>query len=83
MGFLQGAEKEFKEELANKICMAVEKHAPNKKWHVDTVLKVLTLAGQEVKENYVCSLITLIASTSELQNYAVEKTYFLMKENLE
>ena len=45
MGFLQGAEKEFKEELANKICMAVEKHAPNKKWHVDTVLKVLTLAG--------------------------------------
>jgi len=32
MSFIVGAEKEFKEELANKICMAVEKYAPNKKW---------------------------------------------------
>ena len=67
LGFLPGAEKEFKEELSNKICMAVEKHAPNKKWHIETVFKVLTLAGCEVRDNYVCSLITLIASTSELQ----------------
>jgi len=28
MAYLVGAEKDFKEELANKICMAVEKHAP-------------------------------------------------------
>lgn len=48
MGFLPGAEKEFKEELAQKICRAVEKHAPNKKWQLDTVLKVLTLAGADV-----------------------------------
>lgn len=48
MAYLVGAEKDFKEELANKICMAVEKHAPTKKWHVDTTLKVLTLAGNEV-----------------------------------
>ena len=66
MGFIVGAEKQFKEELANKICIAAEKHAPTKKWNVDTTLKVLTLAGNEVRENYECSLITLIASTSEL-----------------
>lgn len=83
LNYLLTAEKEFKEELANKICMAVEKYAPTKKWHVDTVIKVLTLAGSEVMDSFICSLITLIASTSELQNYAVNKTYFSMKENME
>ena len=82
LNFLLTAEKEFKEELANKICMAVEKYAPTKKWHVDTIMKVLTLAGSEVMENFICSLITLIASTSELQSYAVSKAYFCMKENI-
>lgn len=82
LNFLLQAEKEFKEELANKICMAVEKYSPTKKWHVDTVIKVLTLAGSVVMDNFICSLITLIASTSELQNYAVNKTYFSMKENM-
>jgi len=76
LNYLLTAEKEFKEELANKVCMAVEKYAPTKKWHVDTIIKVLTLAGSVVMENFICSLITLIASTSELQNYAVNKTYF-------
>ena len=82
LNFLLTAEKEFKEELANKICMAVEKYAPTKKWHIDTVIKVLTLAGSEVMENFICSLITLIASTPELQSYAVSKAYFCMKENM-
>lgn len=80
---LAHSEKEFREDLANKICMTVEKYAPNKKWHVDSILKVLTLAGSDVSPNYVCSLITLIASTGELQNYSVQKIYFLMKENME
>ena len=83
LNFLLTAEKDFKENLANKLCIAVEKYAPTKKWHIDTVIKVLTLAGDVTMDNFVCSLITLIASTSELQNYAVNKTYFAMKENME
>ena len=83
LNFLLTAEKEFKEDLANKICMAVEKYSPTKKWHVDTIIKVLTLAGSEVMDSFICSLITLIASTAELQNYSVNKTYFSMKENME
>lgn len=66
LNFLLRAEREFKEELANKICMSVEKYAPNKKWHVDTCVKVLTLSGNEVRENFIHSLITLIATTPEL-----------------
>jgi AP-1 complex subunit gamma-1 len=47
------ADSEFKKELANKICMACEKYAPTKKWHVDTVMKVLTLSEGHVREEYI------------------------------
>jgi AP-1 complex subunit gamma-1 len=50
INFLLVAENEFKTELASKICMMCEKHAPNKKWHLDTIIKVLTLAGNNTKE---------------------------------
>ncbi len=76
------ADNEFKKELSNKICMACEKYAPNKKWHVDTVLKVLTLSEGFVRENYISQLITVIATTPDLHHYSVTKAYFAMKENL-
>jgi AP-1 complex subunit gamma-1 len=42
--YLLNAEPEFKKELTNKICQICEKYAPNKKWHIDTVVKALTLS---------------------------------------
>ena len=80
---LTADKKDFKEELSNKILMAVEKYSPSKKWQVDTVIKVFTLAGSVVMDNFINSLIALIISTPELQNYAVNKVYFWMKENIE
>lgn len=83
LNYLLTAEKDFKEELANKTLMAVEKYSPSKKWQVDTVIKVFTLAGSVVMDNFISSLIALILSTPELQNYAVNKVYFSMKENMD
>jgi AP-1 complex subunit gamma-1 len=53
IGSLVGAEPEFKKELSNKICQIREKYAPNKKWHVDTVIKVLTLSENHTREEYI------------------------------
>ena len=53
LNYLLVAESEFKKELSNKICMACEVHAPNKKWHVDTVMKVLTMSEGHVREEYI------------------------------
>ena len=57
VNYLLVAENEFKKELSNKICMASEKYAPNKKWHIDTVMKVLTLSEGFVKEEYISQII--------------------------
>jgi AP-1 complex subunit gamma-1 len=51
--YLLNADSEFKKELANKICQISEKYAPNKKWHIDTIVKVLTLSDHHTREEYI------------------------------
>lgn len=51
--YLLTADNEFKKELSNKICQICEKYAPNKKWHVDTVVKVLSLTEAHTREEYI------------------------------
>lgn len=53
INYLLISDNEFKKELANKICMTCEKYAPNKKWHIDTVIKVLTLSEGYVREEFI------------------------------
>jgi AP-1 complex subunit gamma-1 len=51
--------------------MACEKYAPTKKWHIDTVIKVLTLSEGYVKEDYISQIITVIATNPGLHLYSV------------
>ncbi|PWY97200.1 Clathrin/coatomer adaptor, adaptin-like protein [Testicularia cyperi] len=50
LSFLEVADNEFKLGMTTQICLAAEKFAPNKRWHIDTVLRVLKLAGNYVRE---------------------------------
>lgn len=51
---------EFLKELTSHICLICDKHSPTKRWYVDTVTKVLTLAGNYVKEDSISLFIHLI-----------------------
>lgn len=56
--------------------------APNKRWHIDTVLRVLKLAGNYVREEMLASFIRLVTQTSEMQGYTVQKLYVALKEDI-
>ena len=45
MAFLEVADDEFKLGMTTQICLAAERFAPNKRWHIDTVLRVLRLVS--------------------------------------
>lgn len=75
-------ENDFLEELTNKIAAIVDKHSPSRRWHLDTVIKLLTLAGNYIKEDSISNLIHLICLTPQLQTYAVYKLYYSLLENL-
>jgi hypothetical protein len=45
LAFLEVADNEFKLGMTTQIWLAAERYAPNKRWHIDTVLRVLKLVG--------------------------------------
>ncbi|XP_047445308.1 AP-1 complex subunit gamma-like 2 [Mugil cephalus] len=73
--FLSSCPPELKAQAANGIFNAAERYAPSQRWHIDTILHVLTTAGGDVRDETVPNLIQLITNTSELHCYTVHKLY--------
>ena len=82
LAFLEVADNEFKPIMTSQIGIAADRFAPNKRWHVDTMLRVLKLAGNYVKEQILSSFVRLIATTPDLQTYSVQKLYAGLKEDI-
>ncbi|KAF1843008.1 Adaptor protein complex AP-1 gamma subunit [Cucurbitaria berberidis CBS 394.84] len=82
LAFLEVADNEFKPVMTSQIGVAADRFAPNKRWHVDTMLRVLKLAGNYVKEQILSSFVRLIATTPDLQTYSVQKLYTALKEDI-
>ncbi|KAL9111417.1 MAG: hypothetical protein Q9227_004094 [Pyrenula ochraceoflavens] len=82
LAFLEVADTEFKPIMTTQIGIAADRHAPNKRWHIDTMLRVVKLAGNHVKEQILSSFVRLIATTPELQTYSVQKLYAALKEDI-
>lgn len=82
LSFLEVADNEFKQNMTTQIGIAADRYAPNKRWHVDTMLRVLKLAGNHVKEQILSSFIRLIATTPDLQQYSVQKLFAALKSDI-
>ncbi|CAG8473671.1 7716_t:CDS:10 [Racocetra persica] len=82
LAFLEVADNEFKQGMTTKICLAADRFAPNKRWHIDTVLRVLKLAGNYVREEILSNFIRLIAQTTELNAYTAQKLYSALKSDI-
>ena len=82
LAFLEVADNEFKPQMTAQIGIAAARYAPSKRWHVDTMLRVLKLAGNFVKEEILSSFIRLIATSPDLQTYSVQKLYANLKSDI-
>jgi AP-1 complex subunit gamma-1 len=80
--FLEKCDPEFKADVSSSLVLSAEKHAPNKRWHIDTVLKVLTTAGNYVRDDVVSSLIQLISETSQLHAYTSQQMFKAVREDI-
>uniref|UniRef100_A0A3Q3DJ58 AP-1 complex subunit gamma n=1 Tax=Hippocampus comes TaxID=109280 RepID=A0A3Q3DJ58_HIPCM len=73
--FLSCCPPELRAEATSGIFHAAERYAPSQRWHIDTILHVLTTAGGDVRDETVPNLILLITNASELHCYTVHKLY--------
>ncbi|WVZ82355.1 hypothetical protein U9M48_029623 [Paspalum notatum var. saurae] len=73
--YLEVSDQDFKEDLTAKICSIVEKFSQDKLWYLDQMFRVLSLAGNYVKDDVWHALIVLMSNASELQGYSVRSLY--------
>eukprot|EP00026_Physarum_polycephalum_P002308 Phypoly_transcript_02314.p1 GENE.Phypoly_transcript_02314~~Phypoly_transcript_02314.p1 ORF type:complete len:848 (+),score=158.44 Phypoly_transcript_02314:117-2660(+) len=78
LNFLLISDVQFRPELVAKLCMVTEKYAPTKRWHVDTILRVMSIGGNFIPDDVPNNLVTLISANPELQSYAVQKLYIAL-----
>ena len=91
LAFLEVADNEFKLGMTTQICLAAERFAPNKRWHIDTVLRVLKLVSSVdfitvTKNAYtvtsgrqLCSRRSFIEFHSSHQSYARASSLYCTK----
>ncbi|XP_038984040.1 AP-1 complex subunit gamma-2 isoform X2 [Phoenix dactylifera] len=73
--YLEASDQEFKGDLTAKICSIVEKFSQEKLWYIDQMFKVLSLAGNYVKDDEWHALIVMISNAPDLQGYSVRSLY--------
>lgn len=73
--FLEKADPEFKSQCSSNLFIAADMYAPNRKWHIDTMIKVLTTAGNYVRDDVVGNLIQLISESNSLNIYTVQQLW--------
>ena len=71
--YLLVAEGEFKEDLVTRICHVADHFAPDKRWYIDTIIRVMVLAGSAVRDGPLASFCHILLSTPDLQNYATNE----------
>ncbi|XP_077983462.1 AP-1 complex subunit gamma-1-like isoform X2 [Glandiceps talaboti] len=79
--FLEKTDPEFKSHISSNIFLACEKFAPNKRWHIDTMMKVLTTAGNHVLDDTVASVIQMISDSSSLHAYTAQQLCKAIQED--
>ncbi|XP_061370159.1 AP-1 complex subunit gamma-2-like [Gastrolobium bilobum] len=81
--YLEVSDYDFRGDLTAKICSIVAKFSPEKIWYIDQMLKVLSEAGNFVKDEVWYALIVVISNASELHGYTVRALYSAFQTSAE
>ncbi|XP_014204576.1 AP-1 complex subunit gamma-1 isoform X2 [Copidosoma floridanum] len=79
--FLERADPEFKAQCSSNIVMSAERFSPNKRWHLETLFKVLVASGNYVRDDVVACTIQLISETQPQQVYAVSALWRALEKD--
>lgn len=81
LNYLVVAQADQKVNLASKIIQLVEKYSPDRRWRVDTIITMLTIAGSLSDESIARTSIIFISQAEGLQGYAVHRLYRSLLED--
>ncbi|KAF5390270.1 hypothetical protein D9757_002935 [Collybiopsis confluens] len=70
--YLRVADYALREEMVLKIAILTEKYATSYKWYVDTILQLISAAGDHVGEEVWYRVVQIVTNTEDLQEYAAK-----------
>lgn len=78
VAYLEVTDEAFKSSLSEHLTTIVEKHAPDTRWYIDTVLQIMAVARKYVKDAVARAFIVRVSNAPEaLQAYAVRQALSL------
>ncbi|KAG9104756.1 hypothetical protein FRC06_011238 [Ceratobasidium sp. 370] len=73
--YLKVADYGLREEMVVKIAILTEKHAPSYTWYVDTILQLISAAGDHVGDEVWYRVVQITTNTEDLQEYAAKAVF--------
>ncbi|KAF8140259.1 adaptin N terminal region-domain-containing protein [Boletus edulis] len=77
--YLKVADYALREELVLKIAILTEKYASSYKWYVDTILQLISAAGDHVGDEVWYRVVQIVTNTEDLQEYAARVVFEHLK----
>jgi len=77
--YLKVADYSLREEMVLKIAVLTEKYASSYRWYVDTILELISAAGDHVGDEVWYRVIQIITNTEDLQAYAARVIFQRLK----
>ncbi|KAG7450515.1 Adaptor protein complex AP-2 alpha subunit [Guyanagaster necrorhizus] len=77
--YLKVADYALREEMVLKIAILTEKYASSYKWYVDTILRLISAAGDHVGDEVWYRVVQIITNTEDLQEYAAKVIFAHLK----
>jgi AP-2 complex subunit alpha len=77
--YLKVADYGLREEMVLKIAISTEKFATSYKWYIDTILQLISTAGEHVGEEVWYRVIQITTNTEDLQAYAARAAFEHLK----
>lgn len=82
--YLEFCEGDVKESVSDRIISAAASYRPNKRWEIDTMARILLVAGSSVNQNAVNAFVKMVTTAEPLlQAYTVSKLYWLVDKDRE
>ena len=69
-------------DLTQKLSSSIERYSPTRRWYIDTLIKVLTLAGNHIKDESITQFAHVVSSSPQLHTYTIFKLFFSLRENI-
>ncbi|KAI0033181.1 adaptin N terminal region-domain-containing protein [Vararia minispora EC-137] len=75
LSYLKVADYSLREEMVLKIAILTEKYANSYRWYVDTILELISAAGDHVGDEVWYRVVQIVTNTEDLQAYAARVVF--------